>query len=88
MMADLMTALRNADAAGDTEAATRIAAMIQNQGGGQNAAPIGVPSAATNAQIQDSGNAILSTQFLNYQALNLGFLRLLTSPFRSLGVRL
>lgn len=30
-MADLMTALRNADAAGDTEAATRIAAMIKNQ---------------------------------------------------------
>lgn len=30
-MADLQTALRNADAAGDTEAANRIAAMIQNQ---------------------------------------------------------
>lgn len=30
-VADLMTALRNADAAGDTEAATRIAAMIQAQ---------------------------------------------------------
>ena len=30
-MADLMKALRNADAAGDTEAATRIAAMIKNQ---------------------------------------------------------
>lgn len=29
-MPDLMTALRNADAAGDTEAATRIAAMIKN----------------------------------------------------------
>ncbi len=30
-MADLMTALRNADAAGDTEAAARIAAMIRGQ---------------------------------------------------------
>jgi len=30
-MADLMTALRNADAAGDTEAANRIAAMIRSQ---------------------------------------------------------
>jgi hypothetical protein len=30
-MADLMTALRNADAAGDTEAAQRIAAMIRTQ---------------------------------------------------------
>lgn len=30
-MPDLMTALRNADAAGDTEAATRIAAMIKSQ---------------------------------------------------------
>lgn len=30
-MPDLMTALRNADAAGDTEAATRIAAMIKEQ---------------------------------------------------------
>jgi len=31
-MPDLMTALRNADAAGDTKAAVRIAAMIKNQG--------------------------------------------------------
>lgn len=31
-MADLMAALRNADAAGDTEAASRIAAMIKAQG--------------------------------------------------------
>ncbi|PHS02428.1 MAG: hypothetical protein COA78_21140 [Blastopirellula sp.] len=30
-MADLMTALRNADAAGDTDAANRIAGMIRNQ---------------------------------------------------------
>ena len=30
-MADLMAALRNADAAGDVEAATRIAAMIREQ---------------------------------------------------------
>lgn len=36
-MADLMTALRNAHNAGDTEAATRIAAMIKNQQGGSNA---------------------------------------------------
>lgn len=35
-MADLMAALRNADAAGDTEAATRIAAMIR----AQQAAPV------------------------------------------------
>ncbi|EEI7324269.1 hypothetical protein G4E03_003458 [Salmonella enterica] len=36
-MADLMRALRNAHEAGDTEAATRIAAMIKNQQGGSNA---------------------------------------------------
>ncbi|EAN5684235.1 hypothetical protein EI675_20620 [Salmonella enterica] len=36
-MADLMRALRNAHDAGDTEAATRIAAMIKNQQGGSNA---------------------------------------------------
>ncbi|EBW2292207.1 hypothetical protein DFV88_24805 [Salmonella enterica subsp. enterica serovar Newport] len=36
-MADLYTALRNAHNAGDTEAATRIAAMIKNQQGGSNA---------------------------------------------------
>lgn len=35
----LMTALRNADSAGDTEAATRIAQMIQAQGGQQSAQP-------------------------------------------------
>lgn len=40
-MADLMTALRNADAAGDTEAAQRIAAMIQAQG---------MPAASSQAQ--------------------------------------
>lgn len=40
-MADLMTALRNADAAGDTEAAKRIAAMINAQ---QQPAPIEQPS--------------------------------------------
>lgn len=34
---NLMTALRNADAAGDTEAATRIAAMIKAQGSGASA---------------------------------------------------
>ncbi|EPV4171463.1 hypothetical protein ACV5Z5_004661 [Salmonella enterica subsp. enterica] len=49
-MADLMTALRNAHNAGDTEAATRIAAMIKNQQGGSNApttpqTPTGVSSA-------------------------------------------
>lgn len=37
-MADLMTALRNADAAGDTEAANRIAAMIRNQQSEEQAA--------------------------------------------------
>lgn len=37
-MADLMTALRNAHNAGDTEAATRIAAMIKNQQQPQEAA--------------------------------------------------
>lgn len=38
-MADLYTALRNAHNAGDTEAATRIAAMIKNQQQPQEAAP-------------------------------------------------
>jgi hypothetical protein len=38
-MADLMQALRNADAAGDTEAAARIASMIKSQQGAATAQP-------------------------------------------------
>lgn len=39
-MADLMKALRNADAAGDTEAAKRIAAMIREQRSGSQSADV------------------------------------------------
>lgn len=48
-MADLMKALRNAHDAGDTEAATRIAAMIKNQQGGSNA-PVTPQEAPQQAQ--------------------------------------
>lgn len=54
-MADLMTALRNAHNAGDTEAATRIAAMIKNQQQPQEAAPAAptVPATAEPQEVQD-----------------------------------
>ncbi|EHE2320729.1 hypothetical protein JNE51_004439 [Salmonella enterica] len=54
-MADLMTALRNAHNAGDTEAATRIAAMIKNQQGGSNA-PVSAQEAPQEAQPLPNSN--------------------------------
>ncbi|EDD0902687.1 hypothetical protein GAV44_23335 [Salmonella enterica subsp. enterica serovar Newport] len=54
-MADLMTALRNAHNAGDTEAATRIAAMIKNQQGGSNA-PTAPQEAPQQAQTLPNAN--------------------------------
>ena len=50
-MADLMTALRNADKAGDKEAATRIAAMIKSQ----QKEPLGVEPSAENLDVPDGG---------------------------------
>ncbi|EEC0939250.1 hypothetical protein UM48_004710 [Salmonella enterica subsp. enterica] len=52
-MADLMTALRNAHNAGDTEAATRIAAMIKNQ---QQQPQEAAPAAPQQAQTLPNAN--------------------------------
>tara|TARA_R110002020_G_scaffold467655_1_gene691390 strand:+ start:23844 stop:26072 length:2229 start_codon:yes stop_codon:yes gene_type:complete len=53
-MPDLMTALRNADAAGDTEAANRIAVMIKEQ---QNTLPMTVTDKPLQQQVEKSALA-------------------------------
>jgi hypothetical protein len=60
-MADLMTALRNADAAGDVEAATRIAAMIRAQQAQINEdVPVEQPATSFGDQVKGGLEAALS----------------------------